>query len=235
MRAPLIASFLSGAVIALLAGCGSSGVALVRFIQLSPGTGSIDGFVSNTQVAVTLPYGSASNYVQVGAGNHTVLIAPAGQDNTTLTKQVVDLLSNSNLTIVAVNPGAGIAELVLTDNNAQPNAGDYKLRILNASPTTASTGVDVYVTAPSVPLTGIPPTFTNVAYQTAENYLQLPAASYQVRFTSPGTTTVIAQTNAITPNAGDIDTVALADAPSGGPPLQAYEYTDAMYSNNNNQ
>jgi hypothetical protein len=219
----------------LLSGCGSTGVATVRTIELSPNTGAIDSFVSNTQVGVNLPYGTASTYTQVSDGNHTVEITPAGRDDTSLVKQTVDIYPNTNLTVIAVNPASSIAELVLTDNNTEPNTGDYKLRIVNASPSTASTAVDVYVTTPSVPITDVPPTFTNVTYQTAEAYLQLTAGSYQVRFTSPGTKTVLATTSAITPNAGDIDTVALADSPTGGSPLQAYEYTDATFSNNANQ
>ena len=208
----------------------------MRTIQLSPGTGSIDAFVDDTQVAVNLPYAAASTYTQVSDGNHSVELSPAGQDKVSLFKQTVDIFTNTNSTIFAVNPAASIAELVLTDDNTQPDTGDFKLRIVNVAPTTAATTVDVYVTAPSVPLTSsIPATFRNLAYSTAETYLQLPAGSYQVRFTTAGTQTVLATTAALTPNVGDIFTVAVADAPVGGTPLQAYSYTDATFSTNAGQ
>jgi hypothetical protein len=218
--------------LAMLAGCGSTGVAVVRIIQVSPGTGSIDAFVSDLQVANALTYGTATSYVQISDGSHTVALSPAGQDKTTLYKQVVAVYANTYLTIFAVNPSSSIAELVLTDNDTAPDTGDFKLRIVNVSPS-APGPVDVYVTAPSTSITDVPATFRNVSYQTAETYLQLPAGSYEVRFTTAGTKTVIADTAAFTPAVGDIDTVALADAPGGGAPFQAYDYVDATFSNNN--
>jgi hypothetical protein len=214
----------------LLSGCGSTGVAILRIIQVSPGTGSIDAFVSNTQVASALTYSNATSYVQVADGSHTVELTKAGQDNTSLYKQVVAIYANTYLTIFAVNPSTSISELVLTDNNTQPDSGDFKLRIVQVSP--GAGVVDVYVTAPSSSITNIPATFRNLSYQTAETYLQLTAGSYEVRFTNAGTKTVIADTAAFTPAVGDIDTVALADSPGGGAPYQAYDYVDAEWSNN---
>jgi hypothetical protein len=222
---------IAAASLALLAGCGSSGVAVVRIIHVAPGTGSIDAFVSDTQVATTLTYGSATQYISVPDGSHTVELTAAGQDNTSLYKQVVAVYANTYLTIFAVNPAASISELVLTDNDTQPDSGDFKLRVVHVSP--SANPVDVYVTAPSTSITNVPATFRNLPYQTAEAYLQLGAGSYEVRFTNAGTKTVIADTAAFTPNVGDIYTVALADAPVGGTPYQAYVYTDAEFSNNN--
>jgi hypothetical protein len=227
--------WLAVAVLPLAVGCGGTGVATVRTIQLSPNTGAIDAYVSNTQVAANIPYGSASPYSQVGDGDHTVEITPAGRDSTSLYKQVVEFYSNTNLTVFAVNPASGISELVLTDNNDEPDADDFKLRIVNAAPGQAAAPVDIYVTAPSTPLGTVSPTFTTVPYLVAENYLELPAGSYQVTFTNAGTTTVVAYTTAFTPSVGDIYTVALADSPTGGAPYQAYAFTDAMFSNNANQ
>lgn len=224
--------FLLAAIVSLglLSGCGSTGVAVVRIIQVSPGTGAIDTFVSNTQVASALTYSNATSYVQVSDGSHTVELTPSGQDNTSLYKQVVAIYANTYLTIFAVNPKSSISELVLTDNNTQPDTGDFKLRVVGVSP--SANPVDVYVTAPSTSITNVPATFRNLSYQTAENYLQLPAGSSEVRFTNAGTKTVIADTAAFTPAVGDIDTVALADAPGGGAPYQAYVYVDAEWSNN---
>lgn len=216
-----------------LAGCGASGVATVRTIQLSPGTGSIDAFSSNTQIAAALPYGSASSYAQVSSSSHTVALTPAGQDKTILYKQVVEFFTNTNSTLIAVNPASSIAEYVLTDDNTQPDPGDFKLRMVHASPSAGV--VDVYVTLPSVDITTVPATFRNLSYQSSEAYLQLTAGSYETRFTVAGTKTVIADTAAVTYAVGNISTVALADAPSGGAPYQAYNYTDATFANNANQ
>jgi Domain of unknown function (DUF4397) len=225
--APKAAAVLAAA---FLAGCGSTAVSTVRIINLSPGTGAIDSFVSNYQAASNLGYSSATSYVQVSSGNHTVSISPSGQDATILTKQVIDFYSLNNLTIFAVNPKASVAELVFYDNNSEPNPDDFKLRIVHTSP--SSGVVDVYVTAPSTPITNVPATLRNVSYQAASEYLQFAAGSYDVRFTTAGTKTVLADTAAFTPQIGDIYTVVIADAPAGGPPYQAYTYVDAQFSNN---
>jgi hypothetical protein len=216
-----------------MAGCGGSGVATVRTIQLSPGTGAIDAFSSNTLIASNLPYGSASSYAQIGSGSHTVAITPTGQDKTTLFKQVVDFFSNTNSTVIAVNPAATIGEYVLTDDNSQPDPGDYALRIVHASPNAGV--VDVYVTPPSTDITKVPATFRNLSYQTAQGYLEQPAGSYEIRFTPAGSKMVIADTAAVTYAVGNVSTVALADAPTGGAPYQAYFYIDASFANNANQ
>jgi hypothetical protein len=219
-----------GLALACIAGCGASGVATVRTIQLSPGTGSIDAFASDTLIASALPYGSASTYAQISTGNHTVSITPAGQDQTTLFKQVVDFFTNTNSTVIVVNPAVTISEYVLTDDNAEPDPGDISLRIVHASPSAGV--VDVYVTAPSVDITTVPATLRNLSYQTAQGYLELPGGTYETRFTLAGTKTVIADTAAATYAIGDVSTVALADSPTGGAPYQAYGYTDAVWANN---
>jgi hypothetical protein len=216
----------------LLGGCGTTAVSTVRIINVSPGTGAIDSFVGNYQAASNLGYSSATSYVQVSSGGHTVTISPSGQDSTILTKQTVDFYSLNNLTIFAVNPKASISELVFYDNNTEPDPNDFKLRIVHTSPSAGV--VDVYVTPPSTSITNVPPTLRNVAYQSASAYLELTAGSYEVRFTVAGTKTVLADTAAVTPAIGDVDTVVIADSPNGGPPYQAYHYVDAQFSNNAN-
>ena len=214
-----------------LAGCGSSGVSGVRIIHTSPGNGALDAFVSDDVVASNLPYGMATAYVQVSDGSHTVSLTPTGQDNTILQKQSQDFINQSQYTIFAVNPGSGIGQLFLLDNNTQPTAGDCKIRVVNVSP--ANSVVDVYVVPPSTNIATVPATLRNLAYSTASQYLQLAAQSYDVVFTPPGSKTILANTAAVTLADGDINTVALADAPGGGTPYQAYDYVDAMFSNNN--
>jgi len=219
-------------LVAALSGCGSTAVTTVRIINVSPGTGAIDSFVGDYQAASNLPYGSATSYVQVSSGGHTVTVSPTGQDSTILTKQNIDFYSLNNLTIFVVNPKASIAELPFYDNNDQPDVNDFKLRIVHTSPSAGV--VDVYVTVPSTPITNVPATLRNVAYQTASAYLQFAAGSYEVRFTVAGTKTVLADTAALTFAVGDINTIVIADAPAGGTPYQAYRYVDAMFSNNAN-
>jgi hypothetical protein len=220
-------------VFGCLVGCGASGVATVRTIQLSPGTASVDAFASDTLIASAVPYGSASTYAQISTGSHTVSISPAGQDKTTLFKQVVDFFTNTNSTVIVVNPATSISEYVLTDDNAEPDTGDFSLRVVHASPSAGV--VDVYVTAPSTDITNVLPTFRNMSYQTFNGYLELPGGSYETTFTIAGTKTILANTAAVTYAVGNVSTVALADAPTGGAPYQAYDYVDATWSNNAGQ
>jgi hypothetical protein len=225
----------AGLALGCLAGCGASGVATVRTIQLSPGTASVDAFASDTLIASAVPYGSASTYAQISVGSHTVSISPAGQDKTTLFKQVVDFFNGTNSTVFVVNPATSISEYVVTDDNDQPNPGDCTVRIVHVSPSAGP--VDVYVELPTVDIgsSTVEPTYRNMTYQTENGYLQTPGGSYITYFTTPGTKNIIADTSAVTYAIGDVSTVVLADAPTGGAPYQAYNYTDAVWANNTSQ
>jgi Domain of unknown function (DUF4397) len=223
-------------VFGCLVGCGASGVATVRTIQLSPGTASVDAFASDTLIASAVPYGSASTYAQISTGSHTVSISPAGQDKTTLFKQVVDFFNGTNSTVFVVNPATSLSEYVVTDDNDEPDSGDCTLRIVHASPSAGP--VDVYIVPPGTDIngSGIVPQFQNMVYQSFNGYLELPGGSYQIIFTVAGNKAMIlAHTPAVTYAIGDVSTVVLADAPTGGAPYQAYDYTDATWSNNAGQ
>lgn len=224
----LLAATLALTSLAGLAGCGANGVADVRVINLSPQNGAIDAFSSQQQIGSSIAYGTATSYAQVSAEGHTIAITPASMDNDILTKQKVSFTNLTYTTVIAVNPGSSIAELVLNDINNAPNPNDFALRLVNVSP--SSGAVDFYVTTPSVPITGIPPTLSDVPYLTAEPYLQLLAGSYEIRVTPTGTKTVISDSGALTFGVGTVYSVLLGDSPNGGAPYQLYVYQDANFT-----
>jgi hypothetical protein len=99
---------------------------------------------------------------------------------------------------------------------------------VNVSPSAGA--VDFYVTTPSVPITDIPPTISDIPYLTSEPYLQLLGGSYEIRVTPTGTKTVIADSGALTFGIGTVYSVLLGDSPNGGAPYQLYVYQDANFT-----
>ena len=112
---------------------------------------------------------------------------------------------------------ANITPGVLTDNNAAPDSGKVKVRVVHGSPSAGP--VDIYVTAPGGDISTVSPTVSNLAFKSATDYLSVAAGSYEVFVTPTGTKTVAIDTGAINLTAGQIRTAVALDAPGGGVPL----------------
>ncbi len=71
-------------------------------------------------------------------------------------QQSISFASGSDTTVISYNFSSSIANLVLTDNNSAPASGDFKIRLINASPNLGPT--DVYIVTPGTALTTVSPT-----------------------------------------------------------------------------
>ena len=187
-------------------GCGSSN-ANVRLVNAMTGTSSIDMLLDNKSTISGISYGTASGYVKVGGGSHNLIVEITG-NSSPLINQTSSL--SGDTTVVATNSSA----MVLTDDNSAPSSGNIKIRVINASPSLGS--VDVYVVASGTSISGINPTFSNLAYQSSSGYQTLAAGSYQVIFTPVGQQFAELTTNTQSFSASQIRTVVALDNQSGG-------------------
>lgn len=187
-------------------GCGSSN-ANVRLVNAMTGTSSIDMLLDNKSTISGISYGTASGYVKVGDGSHNLIVEVTG-NSSPLINQTSSL--SGDTTVVATNSSA----MVLTDDNSAPSSGNIKIRVINASPSLGS--VDVYVVASGTSISGINPTFSNLAYQSSSGYQTLAAGSYQVIFTPVGQQFAELTTNTQSFSASQIRTVVALDNQSGG-------------------
>lgn len=198
----------------LAVGCGSSrstsSTAQLRILNASPQQQSISLLLDNNTIQTGIVSQSASAYSAQPAGNHTVQIE-ASSSTTALVTQNVSLSSGSYYTILAVEPSFASSSLtmsLLTDDNSAPSSGNFKLRIVSASPDFGN--LDAYITAPGAGITGSP-NVSNLAFQGASSYQTLTAGSYEVYFTLAGQQVISADSGPMTFSSGQIRTLVLLD------------------------
>jgi hypothetical protein len=202
--------------IALNLGCGSDEKARIRVVHASPDAPNVDVLVDGKSVLTDVPYGKASDYLAVKAGARQIEVRATGTSQDVINAKP-DFASKKDYTILAEDFLVNITPGVLTDNNAAPDSGKVKVRVVHGSPSAGP--VDIYVTAPGGDISTVSPTVSNLAFKSATDYLSVAAGSYEVFVTPTGTKTVAIDTGAINLTAGQIRTAVALDAPGGGVPL----------------
>ena len=178
-----------------------------------PDESSLNVLVDNTSVSSNLAYGTSTGYLSEKSGSHQVGIEPSGS-STTLLQQSISFASGSDTTVISNNFSSSIANLVLTDNNSAPASGDFKIRLINASPNLGPS--DVYIVAPGTALTTVSPTVSNLGFGATAAYQSLAAANYEIELTSVGQKFAVVDTGSLTFGAGQIRTFVGLNNPSGG-------------------
>ena len=118
-----------------------------RLMNAVPDESSLDLLVDSTSVSSDLAYGTSTGYQTTKSGSHQVAIEPSGS-STALLQQSITFASGSDTTIISSNFSLHIANLVLTDDNSAPASGNFKIRVVNASPGLGP--ADVYIVAPGL-------------------------------------------------------------------------------------
>lgn len=195
----------------------------VRVVHASPDAPNVDVLVDGAIVLTNVPYEAASAYLAVPAGTRNLQVRATGT-TTTVINADVPLTAGTYYTVMATGPVASIQPLVLTDDLANPAAGNVKVQLVHAAPSAPT--VDIYVTAPGADISMMSPTLTAVPFRGYSNYLEVPAGTYQVRITPTGTKTVALDTGDLVLAAGQIRTGVALDAVGGGAPFGAIVLAD---------
>jgi hypothetical protein len=103
---------------------------------------------------------------------------------------------------------------VLTDDNSAPASGDFKIRIVNASPNLGP--ADLYIVTPGIALTTVSPTLSNVGFGSTTSYQSLTAGNYEIELTSVGQKFAVVDTGSLTFSSGQVRTFVGLNNPSGG-------------------
>ena len=197
----------------LMAGCGSGGSTRFRLMNAVPDESSLNVLVDSTSVSSNLAYGTSTGYLSESSGSHQVGIEPSGS-STTLLQQSISLASGSDTTVISSNFSSSIANLVLTDNNSAPASGDFKIRIVNASPNLGP--ADVYIFTPGTALSTASPTVSNLSFGATTSYQSLTGGNYEIEFTSVGQKFAAIDTGTLTLSSGQVRTFVGVNNPSGG-------------------
>lgn len=197
----------------LTAGCGSGGNTQFRLMNAVPDEANLNVLVDSTSVSSNLAYGTSTGYLSESSGSHQVAIEPSGS-TTTLLSQSISLGSGSATTVISSNFSTAIANLVLTDDNSAPTSGDFKLRLVNASPNLGP--ADVYIVTPGTALTTVSPTLSNLGFGATSSYQSLVGGNYEIEFTSVGQKFAAIDTGTLTLSSGQVRTFVSLNNPSGG-------------------
>jgi len=208
-------------------------VGRLRVINASPDTAQdtlrvrMDARVDGVVIAVNLAYRGAAGYFTALPGARQLLVRRTKDTTVVFLQAPVTVAANTDYTVLATGLAPDLSGLVVTDDNTAPTADDAKLRLINASPTMG--GADVYVTSPTANLAVEAPDVPNLVFRAASAYFTLPAGAYRVRFTTPGTQTVLLDVTGTALPAlvrGQIRTVVALDRARGGTPLTSVVLAD---------
>jgi hypothetical protein len=193
--------------------------ARLRFVNATPDTAkarAVNVRIDGLAWVANQSYKAATGYVLVLPGSRQIDIRKTQDTTILVANQPVTMTASTDYTLLATGITPDLAGLALTDDNAAPTAGNVKMRLVHASP--AAGALDVYVTAPGADLSTETADATNVSFRNAAAYLTLPASSHQIRWTAPGTITVVGDTTTAALASGQIRTVVLLDKAGGGTP-----------------
>ena len=179
----------------LLAGCTlkSGGFVItipahLRFLNALVDGGPISATLGTETILTGLPFEGLTGYVDVKAGREELKIVANG--TSTIFDQTTLFIDDSSYSFLIFGTSAAPSVLQVPDIvTASPESGQFVLRVINGA--YASGGLDVYVTAPGVPLANMSPNFSNLAYGRTTIFSAFVTGSYQVRFTVPNSKQVI--------------------------------------------
>ncbi|HWN19623.1 MAG TPA: DUF4397 domain-containing protein [Gemmatimonadales bacterium] len=195
---------------------GPEGEARVRVVHASPDAPDVDVLVDDAEVLGDVPYLTASDYLDVPAGNLNLMVNAAGTA-TTVVDADLSLVDGTDYTVIATGLAEAIEPIVLQDDNSAPASGNARVRAIHGAP--GAPAVDIYVTAPGADLETTIPLLANVEFGDVADYIEAPAGDYQVRVTPTGTKTVVIDSGTLTLSSGQVRTAIAVDAAGGGAPF----------------
>jgi hypothetical protein len=143
------------------ANAADEGAGWLRLGHLSPDTKQVDVRVaaeSGGDPVLQLSgvgYGDVSPYSELSPGTYTISMVPAGAPASTapVISQDVEIDSKSAMTVVAYGPTANLEVKAVSDDLAEPTAGNARIRLFQASTVTdevdveTSTGLEIAMNA----------------------------------------------------------------------------------------
>ena len=199
----------------------------LSFLQLSADAPALDIYVDGSRIAGGLSFGEASAYFGLAAGNHQLVVTPAGrldalidstvavQDGASATVVLSGLVNLSDIS-PAAPPDEQFARYIQLGDDAGGDPTLARLRILQASP--GSGPVDVRVDGPTTATLG-----SALAYGGLGVYTGLPAGTYTLTVATSGGQSQLAQIPGVTIAAGNAYTIVLGGVLGAGGALQPFQ------------
>jgi hypothetical protein len=175
------------------------GDARVRVAHLSPDAPAVDVWVNGTPAFTNLGFEEFTDYAELPAGTYNVKVEPAGANGAGpfVIDADLDLSGNTDYTVVATGTLAEISPVVLIDDNSAPAAGSAKVRFFHGS--ADAPGVDIALAGGAV-------LFGDVLFQSAGDYIEVPAGTYDLEARPAGTLINVLNIPGLTLEAGKVYT-----------------------------
>lgn len=213
---------LLGALLALSlmpAAFAQSGTAKVRVVHASPDAPAVDVYVDGAKVLTNVPFFTASDYLDVPAGEHRFQVTPTGQPaDSAVIDAKATVEAGKAYTVAATGKVADIKPTILADNLAAPAAGKAHIRVIHFSPDAPA--VDIKVK-------GGPTLIAGLAFPKDSGYAPVDAGSYDIVVTPAGTDTVALDLPGTTFEAGKIYDIFAVGLLGGEPKLTVKVATPA--------
>lgn len=166
-----------------------------------------------TTLASELPFGATTGYVQLSAGIQTLAVSNNGTDVWRTQDITTDPDSAYTFLVVGRSTPSGTSKAVaLYSDIVEANPTQARVRFINAAYDLSQASVITNIGPAEYPIPGMQQVLygaTSVSPTTGSPFLNLPAGTYDLRFTADPSTTVIAQLPQMTFEAGMIYTLLL--------------------------
>jgi len=161
----------------------------LRLVHASPDAPAADVYVDNDLFFQNIPFTNVTAYRTLTAGEHRIRIFVAGTppQGQAVIDATFSFGGNQDYTMVAMGQVGGIALQLFPDDNRTPNAGQAKIRIIQASPNLQPVNVCLVELNQCVT--------NDLAFKNASGYTAVSTGSYNVQLRPPGTNEVLFTSN----------------------------------------
>jgi hypothetical protein len=160
-------------------GIGQEGDACVNIIHASPDAPAVDVYINGEMALEKVEFSQFSGWLPLAAGEYQVQVTASGDtpENAVIDTQLTIEAGNA-YHVAAVGTLDSISVAVIQSDLSELEADTARVRVIHASPDAPA--VDVAVTGGDVLI-------TDLAFGAASDYLEVPAASYDLEVRPTGT------------------------------------------------
>lgn len=150
----------------------------VRVLHASPDAPAVDIYANDNLIMQNFAFGEYSKYLSVPAGNYNIKVYKAGTKDNPVIDTSINIAPQSRLTVAAVGNLNDIRVFPIMESFNTPTMMGSCVRFVHLSPN-----------APAVDITLQDGTklFSDVQFEEATNYINLPAAAYNLQVRPAGT------------------------------------------------
>ncbi|MBL8306839.1 MAG: DUF4397 domain-containing protein [Rubrivivax sp.] len=208
---------LAALLLTLLAGCGGGTdrtKAQVRLVNASTGYAALDLRVDDEARQSGVAYGGNAAFVEAKPGKVFTLYSPGAA--TSLLSFTPGVSADKYYSVLAYGRAGALKQVLLDENNAQPDTNRTYVRVVNAAPAVGA--LDVYITAAGDSLDASVAVQAAAAVDAVGSFITINSGTWRVRATVPGSTAaadVRLDVSGISFGSKEVVTLVLVPGPSG--------------------